>query len=156
MAITALQAAKLACSTSGWTLTNLQLQKILYIAHMLHTGRHGEPLVGDEAFEAWGYGPVLPVVYQHASAFGDRPIKNVFHRVPDVPWGSPEHQIIVDAVERLSRMNPYRLVEITHEPVGAWHRNYFPGVKGIDIPQEDVMAEYKKRFPDAERAEQRV
>ena len=149
MAITALQAAKLACSASGWTLTNLQLQKILYIAHMLYTGRHGgEPMI-EEPFEAWGYGPVLPSVCRHVSAFGNRPIKNVFHRISDIPSDTDEHQIILDAVERLSRMNPFRLVEITHEPVSAWHRNYFPGAMGIDIPHNDVIAEYRHRFPDA-------
>lgn len=153
MAISAMQAAKLACSASGWELTNLQLQKILYIAHMLYAGRHeGNPLVGDETFEAWGYGPVLPSVYRHVSAFGNRPIKNVFHRVESVPMDTDEYKMITDAVDRLCRMSPFRLVEITHEPGSAWHRNYFPGVMGVDIPQADVVAEYHHRFPDAATA----
>lgn len=153
MAITALQAAKLACRASEWNLTNLQLQKILYIAHMLYAGRHdGEPLIGDENFEAWGYGPVLPVVYHHVSAFGNRPVKNVFHRVEDVDPSSDEGKIIVDAVKRLSSMNPFRLVEITHEPKSAWHHHYQPGRLGIDIPQDDILEEYKNRFADARTA----
>ncbi len=150
MAISAMQAAKLACSASGWEITNLQLQKILYIAHMLYAGRNdGRQLIEDEAFEAWGYGPVLPSVYRHVSAFGNRPIKNVFHRVPDIPADSEEHKLITDAVDRLGKMDPFRLVEITHEPGSAWHRNYFPGVMGVDIPQSDVVAEYQYRFRDA-------
>lgn len=154
MAITALQAAKLACRVSGWDLTNLQLQKILYIAHMLYAGRHqGAPLIGDEAFEAWGYGPVLPVVYHHVSAFGNRPVKNVFHRVEDVDLSSDEGKMIVDAVKRLSSMDPFRLVEITHEPKSAWHHLYQPGRLGIDIPQDAILAEYQNRFTDAGNAQ---
>ena len=116
---------------------------------MLYAGRHGGKLIDDEAFEAWGYGPVLPSVYRKVSAFGNRPIKNVFHRVPDVEDGSIEKKIVLDAVERLSRMSPFRLVEITHEPGSAWHRNYHPGAMGIDIPQNDVIAEYHNRFSNA-------
>lgn len=147
MSISALQAAKVACETSGWSLTNLQLQKMLYIAHMLYAGRNdGKPLIEDELFEAWDYGPVLPSVYRHVSAFGDKPIRNVFRRIDSIPPWSDEHKIIEDAVKRLSQFNPFRLVEITHEHESAWYKNYFPGATHIEIPHQDVIQEYRDRF----------
>ena len=45
MSVHVLQAAKFAAGRSGWTLSNLALQKIIYVAHMLHLGTHGRPLV---------------------------------------------------------------------------------------------------------------
>jgi len=38
MTVSASAAAKRMCERSGWTLSNLELQKLLYIAHMFHLG----------------------------------------------------------------------------------------------------------------------
>ena len=55
MPIHVLQAAKYMADRSGWNLSNLELQKILYIAHMFHLGRHSTALVRGE-FQAWDLG----------------------------------------------------------------------------------------------------
>ncbi len=142
----ALEAAKLACEHSGWSLSNLQLQKVLYIAHMLYAGRHnGKKLIEDGHFEAWDYGPVLPVIYRHVSAFGSRPVGNVFRRVPSEAKDD-ELQMIKDTVEHLAEMDPFKLVAIVHEPDSAWYKHYRPGDRHIVIPQSDIQEEYKKRF----------
>ncbi|MDL4864689.1 Panacea domain-containing protein [Halomonas elongata] len=151
MSISALQAAKVACEASGWKLSNLQLQKILYIAHMVFAGRqNGERLISGDEFEAWSYGPVLPSVYHYVSAFGARPVGNVFRRI-ESPAEGEEVKIIRDAVKSLGDTPPFRLVEFTHRPGGAWDKNYYNGLMGIHIPHDDICAEYKTRFPDAER-----
>ena len=73
MAVTALQAVKHTCEASGWRVTNLQLQKILYIAHMVYAGKNnGKRLIADDDFEAWDYGPVLSGLYHRISVFGTR------------------------------------------------------------------------------------
>ena len=73
MTITAQSAASRACCRSGWSLSNLELQKILYVGQMLYLGRYNEPLV-NEVFEAWDYGPVLPTIYHSAKMFGRSPV----------------------------------------------------------------------------------
>lgn len=146
MGTTALSAAKLACEASGWTLTNLQLQKILYIAHMIYSGGEGAPkLIEDESFEAWDYGPVLRSVYHTVSSFGNRPIKNVFRGVEDVRDPSAT-DAIRKAVDVLRDMPPFKLVELTHWPHGAWSKHYTPGVRFARIPQTDIASEYASRF----------
>ncbi|SUW69031.1 Panacea domain-containing protein [Bordetella avium] len=112
MSVTALEAAKYACRASDWTLTNLQLQKILYIAHMIHLGRTGRPLIHDEMFEAWDYGPVLPSVYRRASSFGADTVKDVFHSVQDLePFlDSEEMDTLNEAVDKLRNVPAFRLV----------------------------------------------
>jgi len=147
MSITAMQAAKVACEASGWTLTNLQLHKILYIAHMVYSGRHaGRPLVNDERFQAWDYGPVLPSVYRYASSYGSASIQNIFNHVPDADPESYEHRIISDSVSRLGSWDPFRLVDITHEPISAWAHSYRPGEMHVAIDQGAILNEYRERF----------
>lgn len=149
MSISAMQAAKVACQSSGWTLTNLQLHKILYIAHMVYAGNHnGCPLINDERFQAWAYGPVLPSVYRHASSHGSSSIQNIFNHVPAPDPTSEEYRVIADAVERLAELDPFRLVDITHEDQSAWAKTYTPGVKHAIIDQEAIMDEYRQRFPE--------
>ena len=147
MTIGALQAAKHACAVSGWTLSNLQLQKILYLAHMIYAGRTGRPLVRRE-FEAWDYGPVIPSVYRAASIFGAKPVRNVFHAIQDADpvEHAYELKMIEDAVAAFSTLPPFKLVEITHDKHSAWARHYDSCNKGKVIPFESIRSEYNARF----------
>jgi uncharacterized phage-associated protein len=78
MAISSIAAARHVCKMSAWPLTNLKLQKIPYLAHMVFVGRTDGRLLIDEPFEAWDFGPVLPRLYHRVKIFGDEPIRDVF------------------------------------------------------------------------------
>lgn len=147
MTVPALAAAKRMAAHSGWSLSNLELQKLLYIAHMFHLGRTGEPLVSG-LFEAWDYGPVHPAVYHHVKVFGASPVGNVFHSSADL-GDTDEAKLLDQAVEQLSHLSPGKLVAITHRSGGAWERNYRPGTRGIIIPNDEILAEYKLRESEA-------
>ncbi|MBL8567094.1 MAG: SocA family protein, partial [Hyphomicrobiaceae bacterium] len=136
-----LSAAQRLAYKSGWVLSNLELQKILYLAHMFHLGRTGEPLVTGQ-FEAWDYGPVHPALYHRAKVFGADPVANVFHDIPEVPPGS-ERDILDEALTNLGKVGPGRLVHATHRPGGAWATFYIPGARGRAIPNEAILAEYR-------------
>ncbi|WP_145979787.1 Panacea domain-containing protein [Chelatococcus daeguensis] len=121
----------------------LELQKILYLAHMFYLGRTGgEPLVPGH-FEAWDYGPVHPDLYHKAKIFGADPVENIFHGVADLGAG-PEREILDEAYEKLGKAGPGRLVSATHRPGGAWDTNYVPGVRHIIISNDDILNEYRK------------
>ncbi|WP_158922985.1 type II toxin-antitoxin system antitoxin SocA domain-containing protein [Acidisphaera sp. S103] len=77
MAISTASAAATACKLRNRQLSNLALQKVLYIAHMVHLGRCKDPLV-DERFQAWDYGPVLPSLYRPVRMFGSEPVRDIF------------------------------------------------------------------------------
>ena len=143
MSVSAMVAAKYLASKSGWTLSNLEIQKILYIAQMFHLGRHGAPLI-DEPFEAWDYGPVQPKLYHELKMFGRKPVQNIFHGVRDVPTGSDELKTLEEAYESLHKAGPARLIHATHRPGGAWERNYEPGRRNRLIPPEDLVAEFQR------------
>ena len=141
MTVSVLSAAKYLAEKSGWQLSNLELQKLIYLAHMFHLGRTGEPLVSGK-FEAWDYGPVHPALYHRAKVFGAEAVENIFHAQPDLPSGK-ERDILDEAFESLGRAGAGRLVRATHRPGGAWDRHYVPGALGVQIPNAEILAEYR-------------
>jgi uncharacterized phage-associated protein len=141
VAIPVLSAAKWLAKRSGWKLSNLELQKIIYLAHMFFLGRTGRPLVPD-TFEAWDYGPVLPGLYHRAKIFGSSPVEDIFADVPDPPPGE-ERNMLDEAFEGLGAAGAGRLVSATHRPGGAWDTHYIPGKRHCLIPNEDILKEYR-------------
>ena len=149
MAISALQAAKAMGEHSGWSLSNLEMQKLLYIAHMFHLGIQGNPLVHGN-FEAWDLGPVHPVLYHKVKIFGARPVRNIFRSVPKLEEGT-ELDTLNNTVKELMNLDSAMLVNITHWPRGAWAKNYVPGKRGTIIPDSHIKDEYecrRKNFED--------
>lgn len=145
MSISPLAAAKRICERSGWTISNLKLQKILYMAHMAYMGEHnGQPLI-DGQFEAWDYGPVEPSVYRYAAPHGRDPICNAFYGVEEIDADSPEAVALDQYTDALLHFSAPQLVDMTHWDRGAWARNYAHGARGVSIPDTDILDEYRSR-----------
>lgn len=145
MAISSIDAGKTLCEISDWTMSNLRLQKVLYIAHMFHLGvEDGAPLV-DDWFEAWDYGPVAPNLYHHAKGFGADRVRNIFRSYRGAEEGSSERRLLESAIKATSKMADWKLVRIMHWEHGAWQEVYEPGVPGILIPNELILREYHAR-----------
>lgn len=144
--------AKTLGEMSGWSLSNLELNKLAYLAHMLKLGATGGRAgLVKNVFEAWDYGPVSPALYHKAKAFGAKPVANVFYQYSSVE--DPEDRKVLEEVMELARQRtPGRLVAITHWPEGAWYKNYEPGVRGSVIPNEDIFEEYNRRVRDVAAA----
>jgi uncharacterized phage-associated protein len=145
MAISSMTAARYACKMSAWSLTNLKLQKILYLAHMVFVGRTDGRLLIDEPFEAWDFGPVLPRLYHRVKIFGNEPIRDVFYDA-EYPEGTEEANLLTEACGHLASKSPGELIAMTHWEGGAWSKHYKRGVHGIVIPTEDILEEFKKRM----------
>ena len=144
MAITSLQAANKICEYCGWDVSNLRLQKLLYIAHKVFLGRYNKPLIADK-FEAWDYGPVVPKLYHKLKMFGRDPIDDVF-RLWDIE-GIEDEQVeafIEEACDALSAQTAGQLVAMTHHDEGAWAKHYRPGGRGVMIPNDDIQEEYNQ------------
>jgi hypothetical protein len=117
--------AKYICAKSGWTVSNLQLQKLLYMAQMVHMGRNGGRRLFDGTFQAWDYGPVEPNVYHKLKRYGSSPVGDAFFDALSFEDGE--------------------LVDITHWPSGAWAKVYVPKAKSIVIPDAAIAEEYNER-----------
>jgi uncharacterized phage-associated protein len=137
---------KTICKLSGWNLTHLNLQKVLYILQLYHLGRYNKPLFFG-SFEAWNYGPVEPGVYRVFSGFGADPLPE---------WAFLEYDLIAEEHEKSSFIKEILefflskgtgfLLKFVHTESGAWDLLYQEGVKGIPIPNEEIKAEYDRRF----------
>ncbi|MDR6955962.1 putative phage-associated protein [Ancylobacter sp. 3268] len=137
--------AKYICEKSGWTVSNLQLQKLLYLAQMIYMGRNGGKPLFDGSFQAWDYGPVEPNIYHRAKTHGSSPLPDIFYDALGFRETDPRRETLDDVCNRFLRFTPGQLVDITHSPNGAWAKHYVPGSKSIQIPNDSILAEYNAR-----------
>ncbi len=142
MGLDSLSAAKRMCERSNWSMTNLTLHKILYIAHMYYLGLKSEPLVKGH-FQAWIYGPVHPEIYHYVKVFGASPIGNIFRSIKDPPEGDLT-DVLDQAVDQLSNTKPGTLIALTHREYGAWAKYYRSSIRNAIIPNEDIKNEYEE------------
>lgn len=145
MTITSEQAAKYLCKESGWKLSNIELHKMIYIAHMLYMGRKGinYPLVTG-SFYAQEYGPVHQELYNHIEKFlcGSNPIPEFsFIRVRDAKNGD-ETFALKKILELYPPGSTLDLISDIREKGRAWDRKYVPGIKGMFISEQDIIQEY--------------
>lgn len=137
--------ARYICEKGGWKVSNLQLQKLMYLAQMIHMGRNnGKPLF-DGNFQAWDYGPVEPSLYHRAKSYGSRALPDIFHDALGFKSEDPRRAVLDDVCERFLKFTPGELVDITHSESGAWATFYVPQAKGISIPNDAILREYHAR-----------
>ncbi len=147
--LTSFQAAKISAEAVDWSVTNLRLQKMLYIAHMYYLGKNSKPLIGD-AFHAWAYGPVLPTLYHELKVFGAKNIQpSAFDHVSDVSDDSDERLHVFGMANFLREYETTNLIGITHRSGAAWSKSYNPRIRNIEIPTAAIMQEYEDFYNDA-------
>lgn len=140
MTISTKAAARKICELGGWNVTNLQLNKILYLANMVFMGNNqGEPLISGN-FEAWDYGPVNTEIYHEAKKYGSKPIRMGFFTNENIT-GTPEEAELARACAALLSKTSGQLVGFTHRKGGAWARNYRPNTRGLIIPNHHIYQE---------------
>ena len=116
------------CINDGHPISNLQLHKTPFYSQKDYL-QQGGPAFG-ERIEAWPYGPVVPRVYNKFCGSGAMPIRMKY---PEVKFGQAMEKVDAIVVEKRS-MNPWKLVEETHRPGGAWYRTYNNGAgRGHEI-----------------------
>jgi uncharacterized phage-associated protein len=136
------------CDKSGWRISNLQLQKILYMAQMYYMGQHEGRRLVDTDFEAWDYGPVSPALYHRVKDFGAGPVLDVFMHARVFRDGDNRKAALDEVGADLLKRRPGELVDLTHWENGAWAKHYIPGVRGIPIPDADIYREYNDRIAE--------
>jgi len=131
-----------------YDITNLKLQKLLYIAYGLHLCIYGENLFESE-IQAWKLGPAVPDVYKEFKGFGNTPITTRCGidmegdgdvTFPDFPTDFPEFKnfnaMMMACVIHCNK-KASTLVKITHKDGTAW-KHYESQIKngGRFIPME--------------------
>ena len=109
-------------------LTNLKLQKLLYLAQCEYLTKYEKPLF-DDPIEAWPLGPVIQHVYDTFKECGGYPI-SCFDVDYDAQTISNEMVEFLDYVwAKWSIYSAAHLVDLTHEEGSPWSKAYDQGTK---------------------------
>lgn len=138
-------ASKYICEKSGWRVSNLPLQKLLYLSQVEYSGKFAGDRLVDTVFEAWDYGPVSPDLYHKVKMFGSEPVRDVFYDALRLREDSPRKQVLDDVCDAYLSIRPGKLIKLTHWDCGAWAKKYEPGIKNILITDKDIEDEYRNR-----------
>ena len=138
----------------GDKLTNMKLQKLVYIAHGWNLALFEAPLVED-TIEAWQYGPVIPSLYHEFKLWGSGEIKelaeNMFVRADKiycVPYNAElngeEHSLLDEIWKAYGKFSANQLSRLTHKDGSPWHQVWEEGCRNRPIPNNVIKAYYKK------------
>ena len=135
-------------------LTQMQLQKLAYMANGWNWALNGEPLIEDGA-EAWDYGPVYPDLYEHTKFFGKNPLERLItaedSEAARVFGGSDgraapyagqlsdrESAIIAHVWKRYGGLSGSQLSALTHQRGTPWSDAYWSRGKSAPIAQDAI------------------
>lgn len=136
------------------TVTNLQLQKILYFLQAYFLIETNEPLINSK-FSRWPYGPVIKEVYHIFSSYGASAI-NVTDMKDNILLANLEieeinsnifgkHEINVKKfIIKLIDKVPWELVELTHEQsIWKQYESEILRYEAPDYSNAEIVLEFK-------------
>ncbi len=143
-------------NNQNYGISNLKLQKLLYFvqAECLAFTKEKKPCFMEE-IEAWGFGPVVPCVYQEYKQYGAVNIPSVnFYYVVSDEWElikkkynediiAPEDRAIINGVvDGFKDYSASQLVQITHNQL-PWYSVYEQGQNNI-ITKSSIKEYFEK------------
>lgn len=132
-------AAKTIAELCNFKLSNLKMQKILFLSHMLYLGMAHKKLI-DGNFEARDIGVIHKDVYDRFKFYGNMDIQNIFN-VESFEESTLEYKSIKIVVDKTKNCKLSKLIALTQNKNGAWYNNYIPNVFN-KIPDSDILDEY--------------
>ncbi|MCL2125515.1 MAG: DUF4065 domain-containing protein [Oscillospiraceae bacterium] len=103
----------------GDGMTNLRVNKLLYLAQGYCLARTGAPLFDDD-FLAWDYGPVVPSIYQRYKKYGRNPIDKVDADYSHESFLPVELGVLIDVTGEYGKYTTGKLVDFTHCTGSPW------------------------------------
>jgi uncharacterized phage-associated protein len=139
-------------------LTQMQLQKLVYLANGWNWAINGEPLVSDPV-EAWDYGPVYRDLYEHTKFFGKQPLDRLVtsndnepaqvfggHGSRIAPYAAHltewERDVVRHVWARYGRLTGTQLSALTHQADTPWFKTYTQKGRSAPIDQGLIHAHY--------------
>ena len=143
-------------AADGRALTQMQLQKLVYIAHGWKLAITGHPLTHDDP-EAWEYGPVYKELRRALRSYGrsnvEREIRNceyipgAFEDDDNAPaiaaLDESETSIIDQVYDKYGKFHAFQLSALTHREGTPWTEVYDAGRGKFDeIPAELIRGHF--------------
>ncbi|HLL72320.1 MAG TPA: type II toxin-antitoxin system antitoxin SocA domain-containing protein [Pyrinomonadaceae bacterium] len=130
-------------NNEGKKLTNMQLQKLVYIAHGFNLAVAGEPLFTDEV-HAWEFGPVIPDLYEELKKYGAGEVKaRLLTRTPPIKSDNPEMDVINAVWGSYGKFTGPQLSAMTHKEGTPWSETWKKQPYG-EIRNELIAEHYRK------------
>ncbi len=137
------------------SLTQMKLQKLVYIAHGFSLAIMSKPLI-EENVQAWQYGPVIPSLYHEFKGYRGGPITSpatnviitddfeVSETAPTVDIEDTDTKELLDAVwGKYKKYSGPNLSDMTHREGTPWDKTFLPGVSGLAIDNNIISNHYK-------------
>lgn len=116
------------CVLDGCPISNLQLQKILYYIQKEYI--RNDKCAFPDNIEAWRFGPVVRNVYYFFCGYGAMPITMTYQNCTIC---RDDELIINPIIEAKRKLDPWEMVEETHNPNGAWAKTYDNGLGNYSV-----------------------
>jgi uncharacterized phage-associated protein len=126
------------CMREKSPISNLQLQKLLYLVQKESLAINDEPIFVDE-IEAWRFGPAVPNVFFHFSGFGAMPIvmEYVVDKIED-----EDKSLIDDVVAQKKMVYPWDYLNEICGDGGAWCRVWDGGAGERKVIPVEMIVEF--------------
>jgi len=109
----------------GTTLTNMELQKLVYVAHGYSLAILGRPLI-KQCVEAWRYGPVIPDLYHALRQYRSGNVKELINVLPNEELSETDRKLVESVLGAYGRFTGPQLSTMTHREGTPWREVYEP------------------------------
>ena len=130
------------------TLTNMQVQKLVFLANGYCLALTGSPLYYHNT-QAWQWGPVIPQLYKALQKYGNGSVTEDLAAPDDIaPDDADALAIIRGAWSGYGNRSAFELSSLTHKPGSPWRQTWEKDQFGI-IPTDTIAAYYRNLLGEA-------
>ena len=132
-------------------ITQMKLQKMIYIAHGLSLAEHNQPLINEDII-AWRFGPVVRSVYDAFKANRNNIITEFAKDEQEAPYKLPNNlsastmEILDEVWDSCLEITGIQLSNWSHEKDSPWDRTYkkdFNKIGNLPIPDHEIQKYFK-------------
>ncbi len=128
--------------SGGRVLTNMQLQKLVYIAHGYALAILNQPLI-KQSVQAWRYGPVIPDLYHALNQYGAGVVSQPIALLSREQLSETERTLVAKVETAYGRFTGPQLSTMTHQEDTPWRQVYNPqGHFHNDVIPDPLIAQH--------------
>ena len=121
-------------------LTNMKINKMLYISQVIYYGKFGKPLFSD-AIEAWDHGPVVYSIYKKYKNYGNNSIHKLDEDFDEGIFDSSISEFLISIQLDYGKYSASWIRQLSHYAGGSWARTY-NGKNRTIIPKDEIRKDY--------------
>lgn len=130
-------------------ITNLVLQKMVFLAHGWYLGLTKNPLTCD-IIEAWQYGPVFPSLYKALVKYGAGEVTEFIPSKDRILENSETFRFIKIIFDKYGQYTSGQLITLTHEKDSPWNKTWQDGRgRNLQIDNYSILQYYSKKIENA-------